>query len=85
MEISEKLRRELDILEYKGIAHQNDYDMVFSLYKHFIDAAAPFYTSGCSCKNSIEKYYKTLITWWKNYKLEEQKNGSTEGQNSQTS
>jgi hypothetical protein len=85
MEISEKLKRELDILEYKATAHATDYDMIFSLYKYFINSDAAFYTSGCSCRNSIEKYYNELITWWKNYKLQELNNGNTKGQNSQVS
>lgn len=74
-QINDNLKRELGILESKESLNTGDYEMIFSLYKHFIDANAPFYTTGCSCKNSIDRYYKDLMKWYKNYKIINEQNG----------
>lgn len=69
MNINKSIEKELDRLAGIKVPQSKDIDLVFSLYKTFVDSEAPFYTTGCSCKNSIENYYKKLMSWWSEQKL----------------
>lgn len=45
--------KELERLSSITTPQKNDIDLIFSLYKNFVDSNVAFYTTGCNCQNSI--------------------------------
>jgi hypothetical protein len=45
-------------------AQQSDLDSIYTLYKRYINTNAGMYRVGCSCSNSITKYYEDLRNWF---------------------
>jgi hypothetical protein len=63
-----KIEKEFERLMYIGTPQPRDIELIFTLYKEYVDPNAPFYTTGCNCQNSIESYYGKLMDWYRNYK-----------------
>lgn len=59
-----ELRKELQRLKNISTPQSRDIDLIFSLYKNFIDKDVMIYTTGCNCSNSIETFYKKLMDWY---------------------
>lgn len=66
-----KIEKEFERLMYIGTPQPRDIELIFTLYKEYVDPNAPFYTTGCNCQNSIEHYYGKLMDWYRNYKIEQ--------------
>lgn len=66
MELTDNIRKELDRLKNTSNPQKTDYDLIFSLYKQFVNQDAAFYTTGCSCQNAIQNVYRDLMYWYSN-------------------
>jgi hypothetical protein len=68
MELNQTMRKEFERLKNVLTPQKNDLDLIFSLYKGFVNPNASFYTTGCNCQNSIENVYRELMAWYENNK-----------------
>jgi hypothetical protein len=66
--MNKNIIKELERLSSITTPQQRDIDLIFSLYKNFVDENTPFYTTGCNCQNSIQNIHKKLINWYKEWK-----------------
>lgn len=67
--MNKNIIKELERLSSITTPQQKDIDMIFSLYKNFVDKNTPFYTTGCNCQNSIQNIHKGLIKWYEDWKV----------------
>ncbi len=44
---------------------QEDMEMIFNLYRKYIDSSITEFKTGCNCQNSIEKIFYGLINWYR--------------------
>lgn len=68
--INEVILKELERLKNVNTPQPRDKDIVFSLYKSYVNKDALLYTENCSCESSIENIYKSLMTFYDNYLIE---------------
>lgn len=66
MELTPVIRNEFERLKNISNPQKSDQDLIFSLYKNFVNSDAQFYTTGCNCQNSIQNVYNELMNWYKN-------------------
>ena len=45
-------------------ATRGDCDIIYNLYKKYINNNALMYQTNCNCNTSISRYYQTLLDWY---------------------
>jgi len=68
MELNDNIRNEFERLKNISTPQKTDQNLIFSLYKNFVNPDASFYTTGCNCQNSIQNVYRELMAWYENNK-----------------
>ena len=62
--MNENVRKEFERLKSLTTPQTKDKEMIFSLYKTYVNSNAQFYVENCGCQNAIENIYKELMNWY---------------------